>query len=89
MFVHKPCERHCAAKMRKGDRVYGDEPDGVIVDLIGLADPLADELATQRPIVLEIEGDRRLVVGNRELIERFEQRIGITLARVRGHDETP
>ena len=28
------------------NRVYGEKPGGVIVDLIGLGDPLADALAT-------------------------------------------
>jgi type I restriction enzyme R subunit len=28
------------------NRVYGEKPGGLIVDLIGLADPLADALAT-------------------------------------------
>lgn len=43
-------------------------------------------LATQRAIVAEIEGERALVAANRELIERFEQKVQATLARVWGEE---
>ena len=36
----------------------------------------------------EIETEQRLVAANRELIERFEQKIATTLARIWG-EETP
>ncbi|MBF0491398.1 MAG: N-6 DNA methylase [Deltaproteobacteria bacterium] len=41
-------------------------------------------LATQQTIVAEIEAEQRLVNANNELIERFEKKIQITLARVWG-----
>ena len=43
-------------------------------------------LATQQQIVSEIESEQRLVAANRELIERFEQKIAATLARIWGED---
>ncbi|MCH8852477.1 MAG: restriction endonuclease subunit S [Planctomycetes bacterium] len=48
-------------------------------------------LETQKAIVAEIETERALVAGNRELITRFEKKIQATLARVWGEDpaETP
>ena len=36
--------------------------------------------------MLEIESEQRLVAANRELIERFEQKIATTLARIWGED---
>ena len=39
-------------------------------------------LATQQAIVAEIEAERALVSANRELVERMEQRIQDTIARV-------
>ena len=39
-------------------------------------------LATQQAIVAEIEAERALVSSNRELVERMEQRIQDTIARV-------
>jgi type I restriction enzyme M protein len=44
-------------------------------------------LATQLQIVVEIEAEQALVAANRELIERFEKKIKVTLARVWGEDE--
>jgi len=44
-------------------------------------------LATQQSIVAEIEAEQALVAANRELIERFEEKIQTTLARVWGEDE--
>jgi type I restriction enzyme M protein len=44
-------------------------------------------LATQQAIVAEIEAEQALVAANRELINRFEQKIQATLARIWG-DET-
>ncbi|MBA3832261.1 MAG: hypothetical protein H0X34_10280 [Chthoniobacterales bacterium] len=43
-------------------------------------------LATQQAIVAEIEAEQALVVANRELITRFEQKIQATLARIWGED---
>jgi len=43
-------------------------------------------LATQQQIVSEIEAEQRLVAANRELIERFEQKIAATLARIWGEE---
>jgi len=43
-------------------------------------------LAAQREIVAEIEAEQRLVEGNRQLIERMEQKIAATLARIWGED---
>ena len=39
-------------------------------------------LATQQQIVSEIETEQRLVAANRELIERFEQKIAVTVGRI-------
>jgi len=36
----------------------------------------------------EIEAEERLVEGNRQLIERMEQKIAATLARIWGEDST-
>jgi type I restriction enzyme M protein len=44
-------------------------------------------LAMQQAIVAEIEAEQALVAANRELIERFENKIQATLARVWGEDE--
>lgn len=44
-------------------------------------------LTTQCAIVDEIEAEQALVVANRELITRFEQKIQATLARVWGEEE--
>ena len=45
-------------------------------------------LATQQQIVSEIEAEQRLVAANRELIERFEQKIAATLARIWGEEQS-
>lgn len=45
-------------------------------------------LATQQAIVAEIESEQMLVAANRELINRFEQKIQTTLSRIWG-EETP
>jgi type I restriction enzyme M protein len=45
-------------------------------------------LATQQSIVAEIETEQTLVAGNRELIERFEKKIQVTLARIWGEANT-
>ena len=39
-------------------------------------------LAVQQAVVAEIESERALVSANRELVERMEQRIQDTIARV-------
>ena len=41
-------------------------------------------LVTQRAIIDDIEAEQALVAANRELINRFEQKIQATLARVWG-----
>lgn len=47
MYLDKPLAGHNLMQaMARVNRVYGDKPGGLIVDLIGLADPLADALAT-------------------------------------------
>ncbi len=43
-------------------------------------------LAEQEKIVAEIEAEQRLVEGNRQLIERMEQKIAATLARIWGEE---
>jgi hypothetical protein len=43
-------------------------------------------LAAQREIVAEIEAEQRLVEGNRQLIERMEQKIVAAIARIWGED---
>ena len=45
------------------------------------------DIPTQRAIVAVIEAEQALVVANRELITRFEQKIQATLARIWGEDE--
>ncbi len=45
-------------------------------------------LETQQAIVAEIEAEQKLVAANRELIERFEKKIQVTLARIWG-EESP
>jgi len=44
-------------------------------------------LTTQQQVVAEIEAEQALVAANRELLERFEDKIQATLARVWGEDE--
>jgi type I restriction enzyme M protein len=46
-------------------------------------------LAVQREIVAEIEAEQRLVEGNRQLIERMEQKVAATLARIWGEAARP
>ncbi len=44
-------------------------------------------LAEQEKIVAEIEAEQRLVEANRQLIDRMEQKIAATLARIWGEPE--
>ena len=44
-------------------------------------------LEIQQAIVAEIEAEQKLVDGNRELIQRFEQKIEATITRIWGADE--
>ncbi len=44
-------------------------------------------LSTQEALVAEIEVEQALVASNRELIERFENKVQTTLARIWGEDE--
>ena len=47
LFADKPLAGHNLMQaIARVNRVYGEKPGGLIVDLIGLADPLADALAT-------------------------------------------
>ena len=47
MYLDKPLAGHNLMQaIARVNRVYGDKPGGVIVDLMGLADELADALAT-------------------------------------------
>lgn len=47
MYPGKPLAGHNLMQaIARVNRVYGEKPGGLIVDLIGLADPLADALAT-------------------------------------------
>ncbi len=47
MYLDKPLAGHNLMQaIARVNRVYGEKPGGLIVDLIGLADPLADALAT-------------------------------------------
>jgi type I restriction enzyme R subunit len=47
MYVDKPLAGHNLMQaIARVNRVYGEKPGGLVVDLIGLADPLADALAT-------------------------------------------
>ena len=53
--------------------------------LLSITVPLPP-LAIQQAIVAEIEAEQVLVVGNRELITRFEKKIQTMLARVWGEE---
>ncbi len=47
MYLDKPLAGHNLMQaIARVNRVYGEKPGGLIVDLFGLADPLADALAT-------------------------------------------
>lgn len=47
MYLDKPLVGHNLMQaIARVNRVYGEKPGGLIVDMIGLADPLADALAT-------------------------------------------
>lgn len=47
MYIDKPLAGHNLMQaIARVNRVYGDKPGGLIVDLLGLADQLADALAT-------------------------------------------
>lgn len=47
IYIDKPLAGHNLMQaIARVNRVYGDKPGGLVVDLIGLADPLADALAT-------------------------------------------
>ena len=47
MYLDKPLAGHNLMQaIARVNRVYGEKPGGLIVDLIGLADPLSDALAT-------------------------------------------
>jgi type I restriction enzyme R subunit len=47
MYLDKPMAGHNLMQaIARVNRVYGEKPGGLVVDLIGLADPLADALAT-------------------------------------------
>ena len=47
MYLDKPLAGHNLMQaIARVKRVYGEKPDGLVVDLIGLTDQLADALAT-------------------------------------------
>src|SRR5574338_1099728 len=47
MYLDKPMRGHNLMQaIARVNRVYGDKPGGLVVDLLGLADQLADALAT-------------------------------------------
>ncbi len=47
MYLDKPLAGHNLMQaIARVNRVYGDKPGGLIVDMLGLADELADALAT-------------------------------------------
>lgn len=47
LYLDKPLAGHNLMQaIARVNRVYGDKPGGLVVDMIGLADPLADALAT-------------------------------------------
>ena len=45
-------------------------------------------LETQQAVVEEIEAEQSLAASNRELIERFERKIQVAIARVWGKNRT-
>ena len=54
MYLDKPLAGHNLMQaIARVNRVYGEKPAGLIVDLIGLADPLADALATYANATVE------------------------------------
>ena len=54
MYHDKPLAGHKMMQaIARVNRVYGEKPAGLIVDLIGLADPLADALATYANATVE------------------------------------
>ncbi|MEI7462606.1 MAG: restriction endonuclease subunit S, partial [Pirellula sp.] len=62
------------------------QPNLSVVDLKKLEIPIPP-ITTQRGIVAEIEAEQGLVAANRELINRFEQKIQVALARIWGKVE--
>ena len=61
MYLDKPLAGHNLMQaIARVNRVYGDKPDGLIVDLLGLADQLADALATYTQAGGAGEGVRRV-----------------------------
>src|SRR5207248_6465687 len=47
MYLDKPLAGHSLMQaIARVNRVYGEKPGGLIVDMLGLADQLADALAT-------------------------------------------
>ncbi|MFA7171941.1 MAG: type I restriction endonuclease subunit R [Kiritimatiellia bacterium] len=64
MYLDKPLEGHNLMQaIARVNRVYGDKPGGLIVDLLGMADQLADALATytqaggRGKAVKQVQGD--------------------------------
>jgi type I restriction enzyme R subunit len=56
MYLDKPLAGHNLMQaIARVNRVYGEKPGGLVVDLIGLADPLADALATYAKATGETE----------------------------------
>ena len=85
MYLDKPLAGHNLMQaIARVNRVYGEKPGGSIVDLIGLADPFADALATYASATGE--SDKRIKELQDEAIPAmraaFEQLPGV-LPRVR------
>jgi type I restriction enzyme R subunit len=58
MYLDKPLAGHNLMQaIARVNRVYGDKPGGLVVDLLGLADQLADALATYAKATGETESD--------------------------------
>jgi type I restriction enzyme R subunit len=64
MYLDKPLAGHNLMQaIARVNRVYGEKPGGLVVDLIGLADPLADALATYANATGETEKPIRELAG--------------------------
>ncbi|MNJ62476.1 Type I restriction enzyme [compost metagenome] len=56
MYLDKPLAAHNLMQaIARVNRVYGEKPGGLVVDLIGLADPLADALAMYASVTGETD----------------------------------
>jgi len=56
MYLDKPLAGHNLMQaIARVNSVYGEKPDGLFVDLIGLADPLADALKIHVPATGQVD----------------------------------